>query len=159
MIRTAVISDCGLYRYQLDRVWDTALPVLAVLMLNPSTADGTTDDHTITKLIEFARRLGYGGFVVVNLFAFRATKPADMRAAADPVGPLNDHYIALALHRCPTLLCAWGTNGKNDPREADVRELLRMCGVHTFALRINADGTPAHPLMLPYSCKLERYDT
>lgn len=158
MIRSAVISDCGLYRYSLLRIWDEALPLLAVLMLNPSTADGKTDDHTITKLIEFAKRLGFGGFMVVNLFAFRATKPADMRAAADPVGPLNDNHIGTALLICSVVLCAWGGNAKGDPREADVRQLLRICGISTFALRINADGTPAHPLMLPYSCALQRYD-
>lgn len=157
MIRTAVISECGLYRYSLSRIWDANLPLLAVIMLNPSTADGKKDDHTITKLITFAELHGFGGFIVVNLFAFRATKPTDMKEAADPIGPMNDNHISMALLMCPVVLCAWGSNAKGHPREADIRQLLHLCGVHTVSLRVNKDGTPAHPLMLPYSCNLERY--
>lgn len=154
MNRAALTSYCGTYRYQLIREWDETLPMLCVIMLNPSTADALRDDHTITKLIEFVRRLGFGSINVVNLFAYRATSPKVLKAAGFPVGPDNAHHIISAVSRCAKTLCAWGSNAAGHAQERMVRETLRLCDVRTFALRINSDGTPAHPLMLPYTCTL-----
>lgn len=157
MIRSARISGDQKYRYELSRIWSDRLPVLCTIMLNPSTASEYADDATIRRLIGFCMRFGFGGFVVVNLFAFRATKPAEMLRAADPIGPENNAAIVEALLRCKKVLCAWGSNAAGTQRERDVRDLLRVCGVDTYALRVNRDGTPAHPLMLPYTCVLERF--
>ncbi len=38
---SAVISDCGKFRYRLDRRWADG-PICGFIMLNPSTADGET---------------------------------------------------------------------------------------------------------------------
>lgn len=75
MIRSAVFSPCGTYRYELRRTWESSLPILVTIGLNPSTADGYGDDPTIRKEIGFASRWGYGGIVKVNMFAFRSTDP------------------------------------------------------------------------------------
>lgn len=153
--KDALISPCGEYRYWLSRQWDAALPLLCVVMLNPSTADAREDDHTITKLVEFGRRLGYGGFVVVNLYAYRATHPRDLKAAGLPIGPDNRTHIIDAVERCDfKVLCAWGGNAHNHKQEREVRNMLRAVGADTYALAVNKDGTPAHPLMLPYSSAL-----
>ena len=79
----AVFSPCERYRYKLWRVWDPARPLGCVmfLMLNPSTATDTEDDPTIRRCIGYARSWGYGGLYVGNLFAYRATDPADLRRA------------------------------------------------------------------------------
>ena len=79
-------SPCGVYRYRLERVWAPGA-LLACIMLNPSTATEERNDPTIERCERRARALGFGGLSVVNLFAFRATYPADLRRAADPVGP------------------------------------------------------------------------
>jgi hypothetical protein len=55
MIRTAVISEDGVYRYVLYREWDVQLPTILFIMLNPSTADGDSDDPTIRRVINFAK--------------------------------------------------------------------------------------------------------
>jgi hypothetical protein len=47
VIQSAVISDDGVYRYQLTRTWDPESPELAWIMLNPSTADALADDPTV----------------------------------------------------------------------------------------------------------------
>ncbi|MEG8045721.1 DUF1643 domain-containing protein [Sphingomonas aerolata] len=83
----------GTFRYWLARQRMDGAPRLPIIMLNLSTADAENDDPTIRRCIAFARREGFGGIHVFNLFAFRATSPDDMRAAADPVGPLNDHWF------------------------------------------------------------------
>lgn len=153
-MRDAILSDCGKFRYALYRVWADGLPALVFVMLNPSTADAMQDDPTIRKCIAFAKRLGYGGIAVVNLFAFRATKPADMRSSVDPIGPDNDKHI---VEHCrdwdgmSDVCCAWGGNAKMDsPRVRRVLELIKRAGSVPKALALNADGTPQHPLMLSY---------
>jgi hypothetical protein len=83
-------------------------------MLNPSTADASQDDPTIRRCIGFARQWGCGRLVVLNLFAFRATDPADLKRAADPVGPENrawfDRTLVDDLVGGP-VVCGWGVHG------------------------------------------------
>src|SRR5438309_1547537 len=90
---SATISNCQQYRYRLSRCWDESLPACMFIMLNPSTADAKVDDRTIKRCMAYARAWGYGKLYVGNLFAFRATKPKNMKAASDPVGPNNHHHL------------------------------------------------------------------
>lgn len=142
----ATISDCGLFRYQLGRKWGPG-PIACYIMLNPSTANAEVDDRTIGRCRSFAWREGCGGFVVVNLFAFRATDPKAMKAAADPVGPENDANIRDAI-RCATatggpVIAAWGKDGAYRGRDAAVRASL---GREVQCLGKTKDGHPKHPL-------------
>jgi hypothetical protein len=152
--RSAIISECGLYRYTLGRQW-AAGPPLNFLMLNPSVADATDDDPTIRKCLGFARRWGFPGIVVTNLFAFRATAPADMRRASDPVGPENDDRIVAEAKRAGLVVAAWGTDGGFRGRDRVVKRLLIGAGVTIHAARFTKDGHPWHPLMLPYRFRPE----
>ncbi|TMF61888.1 MAG: DUF1643 domain-containing protein, partial [Chloroflexi bacterium] len=70
-VRGATFSADRRYRYRLWRRWDGARPVVAFVMLNPSTADARRDDPTIRRCIGFAKSWGFGGVEVVNLFAYR----------------------------------------------------------------------------------------
>lgn len=63
---SAIISECGAYRYRLERQWDGEKPNVAFLVLNPSTADASQDDPTIRRCIGFARYWGFGGLIVGN---------------------------------------------------------------------------------------------
>lgn len=152
MQRSAELSHCGLYRYSLTRVWEETLPQACWIMLNPSTADATTDDATIRRCVGFARRWGYGGILVVNLFAYRATYPSDLWRAAeggvDIVGPANDGAIGRATAR-GEVVAAWGSTPKQaQPRVECVLAALRdRCEV--LCLGTTADGSPKHPIRLP----------
>ena len=84
---TAVYSPCEQYRYSLTRVWDNAAPRVMFVMLNPSTATEVQNDPTVERCERRARVLGFGGFRVTNIFAWRATDPRDMRAAQRRTGP------------------------------------------------------------------------
>jgi hypothetical protein len=159
----AVISACGTYRYRLQRRWhSSSRPPLCFVMLNPSTADATIDDPTIRKCVGFADRLGFGAIDVVNLFAYRATDPANLRAAGFPVGPHNDGWIEVAARNARSkggaVVAAWGANARKLPRTSQVLALLKACEVAPQVLQRCSDGTPAHPLMLPYTCKLQPLD-
>lgn len=147
MISTAVISEDGLFRYQLSRAWDARLPMLVFIMLNPSTADESVDDPTIRRCISFAKSLGFGGIRVVNLYAYRATDPRALKAAGWPVGPENDKYIVEAVCDASMAVCAWGANARGQDRANDVLSLISLF-CQPVALALTDDGIPKHPLYL-----------
>ena len=89
----AVFSDCRKYRYALWRMWDENKPLVMIIGLNPSTADETGNDPTITRCISFARSWGYGAVCVTNLFGFRATAPSQLKVYHDPIGKENDAWV------------------------------------------------------------------
>jgi len=148
----ARISLDRVYRYHLWRTWDDDAPRFVVIGLNPSTADETVDDPTIRRCIGFARREGCGGLDMVNLFAFRATDPASMKAASDPIGDANDAVIAAVIttRASDRIVAAWGVHGAFLGRGAAVARTcptLRCFGV-------TKDGHPKHPLYLSSSTPL-----
>lgn len=113
-------------------------------MLNPSTADATQDDATICKCVAYAKRWGYAAIGVGNLFAYRATDPKDMKAAADPIGPANDVALARLASQAGVIIAAWGAHGSYMGRAQAVLKLLPPIQ----ALHITRDGAPGHPLYL-----------
>lgn len=147
------------YRYDLTRIWDRSLSLCVFCMLNPSTADGKTDDATINKCMRFAFLWGFGGIVVVNLFAYRATNPKELRPLPLQVaiGDLNDDFIEVAAGDHGDVICAWGTNGgdaRTLTRAAAVSEMLhRVNFFKPKCLRLTKDGHPWHPLYVPYSAQ------
>ena len=142
---SAGFSDCRRYRYWLSRWWDERREPLVVIGLNPSTADETADDPTIRRCIGYAKAWGHGGLVMLNLFAFRATDPRDMRAATDPVGPANDVTLTTQTEG-RRVLCAWGAHGGHLNRARRVAHLL--AGRDLVCLGRTKDGYPKHPLYL-----------
>jgi len=155
------------WRYTLTRTWNTALPTMVALMINPSDATEDTPDPTITRCIGFARDSGHGRLVVVNAWAYRTPYVRELVAAwkrdgTDIVGPDNDAAI-LAECRAPgaTVVVAWGPPRKVPPllrpRFDQLLGLLRGHGVDLHVLALTDDGYPRHPLMLPASCRPVRW--
>lgn len=130
------------------RRWDAARPALGVVMLNPSTADAARDDPTICRCIAFAQRAGFGATDILNLFAFRATAPTDLRAAPDPVGPDNDAHLDDLFGRETSVLAAWGMHGSYRGRAETVRQMAAARRVRFVCLGQTVKGQPCHPLYL-----------
>lgn len=150
----AIISDCGRYRYRLEREGH-GLGSTAIIMVNPSTADATQDDATIRKLRGFGERNQWGRIIVGNLFAYRATDVRELGKVSDPVGPENDEHLKAILSQVDRVLFAWGPVSKqpkyNRSRWAVVDAFAKGSG--HFPLCIGAPakcGHPKHPLMLGY---------
>ena len=152
----AVISNDHTYRYKLTRQWGRqAGSRVCWIMLNPSTADGLKDDKTISKIMRYSKRWGYHALDVVNLFAFRATDPKRLNNPQYPlqiVGIENDPWIADTVKQADCVIAAWGKHGRLYGREHSVLKLIRDLG-QKYAppvcyLKLNNDGTPAHPLYL-----------
>jgi hypothetical protein len=154
----AQLSACGRYRYTLQRTWERSLPALCFVMLNPSTANASEDDPTIRRCIGLAQDRDFGGIVVVNLFAFRATDPRDLFAAAEPIGPGNDVAIVEATEG-RKVLCAWGAHGGHLTRDEKVIDLLRSNARELFCYGLTRHGKPKHPLYLPANVELQPFGT
>jgi hypothetical protein len=156
--KTATLSDGGTFRYRLGRRWAEGAP-LVFIMLNPSTADADVDDATIRRCIRFAHAHGYPAIDVVNLFAYRATDPKDLRRAGYPVGPENDDHIASAARHAAAVCLAWGAHVAGLERPQVVMPMLWKLGIEPMCLRITRSGYPQHPLMLPADCRLIPFTT
>lgn len=134
----------GPYRYRLWRHWRRDAGAVLFVMLNPSTADAHSDDPTLRRCLSFARRWGYGGVEVVNLFAWRATDPRQLTLAPDPIGPRNDSIVAAAAAAARAVVVAWGAGGALGGRDQVVAALLRQH--QPRCLGVTAAGAPRHPL-------------
>jgi len=145
MKNTAELSDCRSYRYALWRTWDDAKPFVMFVGLNPSTADETTDDPTLTRCINFAKSWGYGGVCMANLFACRATEPSVMKASDDPVGAENNQWLQILAQDAALVIAAWGNDGSYLKRSEQVKAFLP----DMHCLKLNKSGEPAHPLYQP----------
>lgn len=152
---TARLSDCGAYRYELGRRWARG-PSVLFIMLNPSTADATQDDPTIRRCIGFAKSWQMGALGVVNLFALRATDPAALRTAPDPVGPLNDDAIHDAIVSSRVVVAAWGAHAMAAERAAVVAEMAANASRPLCCLGTTKAGHPRHPLYLRRDATLIR---
>lgn len=156
----AVISDCGRYRYRLTRDLSPNPRTATFILLNPSTADATNDDPTIRRCLGFARRWGCGRLAVLNLFAFRATDPSEMKRADDPVGPDNQAWFERTLIddlSIGPVVCGWGVHGEFMEQDRVVLGWLQVLGVQPHALGTTKDGHPRHPLYLPGDAELVRF--
>lgn len=159
---SAIISDCGTYRYELTRPTFRDGPIVSVFMVNPSTADWAVNDATIRKLLGFGKRLGWGELIVGNIFAFRATDINALRTATDPVGPLNHGHLLSIMLRSQMSIVAWGTLGKLPKELRDewrvVANMARALNRKLLCWGTCNDGHPRHPVMIGYDNELIHWD-
>jgi len=153
----AHFSECGRYRYWLTRQTGRPGGEVVFLMLNPSTADASEDDPTIRRCIGFAQREGFGSLLVLNLFALRATDPAELARANDPVGPHNDAVLAAHFAQDFPIVCAWGAHDLARTRWRDVRGACWDRVRPLLCLGTTRDGSPKHPLYLRADTPLQRF--
>lgn len=150
----ATFSECRKYRYALWRIWDAQLPLLMFIGLNPSKADETNKDNTIGKVTKVAEHNGYGGFYMMNLFAVVSKKPEVLKTDPDPLGD-NDGWIEKIALKCKDVVFAWGDFKEARQRAEKIKELFP----NAFALHINKNGSPKHPLYCLDKTKLIPFKT
>lgn len=149
--REAVYSPCERYRYSLTCEWQPVAKRLLYVMLNPSKATELANDPTIERCERRARRLGYGGFRVANLFALRETSPARLKKARRPEGPANADHLLQAVDWADDILASWGVHGAHRGQGAKVETLLRAGGKRLLTLGCTKHGHPRHPLYVSYT--------
>jgi hypothetical protein len=131
------------YRYALWRIWDRSRPFIMFIGLNPSTANETEQDPTITRVMNFARDWGYGGFYMANLFGIVSSKPEVLLTDPDPLGD-NDQWLEKIAAECEKIVFAWGAFKQATKRAEEVKN--RFPGA--YCLKKTKDGHPGHPLYI-----------
>jgi hypothetical protein len=153
----ADFSECRNYRYRLWRIWDTALPKVMFIGLNPSKAGEFNDDPTIRRVVRIAKNLGYGGVYMMNCFAYISTDPKLLK-----INPMskewNDNMLTITASKCADVIFAWGNFEivRETGRDAELIEMFPRAK----ALHINKNGLPKHPLyvrgdVVPVKFKLD----
>jgi hypothetical protein len=159
MITSAHISHDNTMRWELQRIWgygaiDKPWRICLFVMLNPSTADATEDDATIRRCMAFGKAWGYDGVRVVNLVAFRATQPKDMlawflkRSTLELSAHLNYTLTASRAADVAMVCCAFGRVPVRMRKHAETVVDALALRRNVFAIKLNGDGSPAHPLYL-----------
>lgn len=148
------IDYSGKFRYVLYRVWDETKETILWFLLNPSTADESVLDPTLTRCRTFSMMWGYGGFRVINVFAYRATKPKDLRRFKEEyiIGGENNATISKECLITSKIIVGWGNNiCRYKSRLEELDELL--CPFELYSLGVTKTGQPSHPLYLRGDCK------
>ena len=151
----ADFSVDGLYRYQLIRTWDESKPIFTYIGLNPSIANAERNDAHTVRNLKRAIAAGAGGYIAVNLFAWVATSPKDMKSAAEPVGGRNDSAIVDAVTKSKWVLCGWGAHGTHQGRGIEVAKMLRFWREKLYYLEMTKSGHPKHPLYIAANVALK----
>lgn len=149
------------YRYALGDCCGDTHRTLVWCMLNPSTADGFRDDPTSRKVAHFTRSAhrftggpAFGRWLIVNAYAYRATRPHDLwlarlQGGVDIFGPRNADVIRTVSREHDHCVVAWGANIEPDhaPR---MLELLQYgpLKLWTLGAERTKSGQPRHPLYL-----------
>lgn len=141
----AEFSQCGKYRYKLWRIWDYSKPKAMCIGLNPSTANANKNDNTISLLIRMLSDLGYGGFYMMNLFAYISSKPEDLLTCPDPLGD-NDNKLDEVAKQCDSVIACWGNFKQAKQR---IEQVLPQYP-NALCFGVNQNGTPYHPRAMSY---------
>lgn len=142
----AVISPCGLYRYRLWRDLGLGAGRCLFVCLNGSTADATTNDPSVRRMMGFARQWGFRFLDIGNLFGWRSIHPEVLPTIIDPIGPENDEHVLSMASAADRVIVAWGNHGKLHSRGTIMLKMLREYGPPPRCFRITNEGQPEHPL-------------
>ena len=86
---------------------------------------------------------------VVNLFAYRATSPVDLKNAKEPVGLMCDMYLETIAQNAAIVMCGWGNHGNHMGRDMMICHKLEALGITPRCLGVNkTSGQPKHPLYI-----------
>ena len=117
-------------------------------MLNPSVGNETYDDKTIKRLIVFAKKFGYGGFYIGNIFPNVNTKVDDLYLDLSHDKKKNRKHVSSMIGKSESVVYAWGKTIDNPPSWIDKIVAKPLC------FGFNKNGTPKHPLYLSKSTSL-----
>lgn len=155
----AVLSEDRLYRYALIRPLSMFGGRAVWVLHNPSTADADEDDPTIRRVTKFTLREELGTLIVVNLFAFRATKPAVLKRQEHPLGAENLETVTRMVKTADRVVVAWGALDGKLLKNGGTRmiEAVKGCGKKLECLGTTFGGHPRHPLYVKGIQQLEEW--
>ena len=151
------------YRYILGTKGKNPLICIGI---NPSTAEPDNLDNTLKSVERIALGNGFDSFIMFNVYAQRATRPADMERERNELlhrENMAAFAYALSLSEAPAVWAAWGTVIEQRPYlplcVRDMVELGNRYGARWFTAGARSKkGHPHHPLYLRKDSVLEPFD-
>lgn len=147
----AKFSECRGFRKYLWRIWDKEKPMVMFIGLNPSTANETGNDKTISRLIGFARSMNFGGMYMTNLFERVDKNPSGLKGYLDFISENENLFNIRKL--CDKVVFCWGAFKVAKQRAEEVIKLFP----DAYCFGFNDDGTPKHPLFLRADTQLVKF--
>ena len=151
------------YRYILGTRGQKPLICIGV---NPSTAEPDNLDNTLKSVRRIAAHNGFDSFIMFNVYAQRATRPADMdKERSETLHRANmeafDYILSLSEH--PAVWAAWGSIIEQRPYlKACVQDMIALGEDHGAvwysAGKRSVKGHPHHPLYLRKDSLLDPFD-
>lgn len=149
-------------RFALGEIKDNPIICFGV---NPSTATDLVFDRTINKIRSFAKIYGFDSWLMLNLYAQRATNPDDLHEQINE--DLHTTHLEiikniLLQYDNLTIIAAWGNL-------ITKRKYLNQCLKDIVAIlpnnvewksigEVSKVGHPKHPLYLSYTTPLLDFD-
>lgn len=151
------------YRYLLGTRGERPLLCIGV---NPSTARPGALDNTLKSVERVALANGFDSFIMLNVYAQRATRPADMERELNPAlhrENLAAFAYALSLAPDKAVWAAWGAVIEQRPYLPqcvyDMVEIGGRYGARWYTAGVRSKkGHPHHPLYLRRDSPLEHFD-
>lgn len=153
------------YRYILGTRGENPLICYGI---NPSTAAPDALDNTLKSAERIALHNGFDSFIMLNVYAQRATDPDDMERHFNAhLHEENKKAFQYALTLCkgerPTVWAAWGNIvEKRKYLNHCLSEIIEIGNAHNAkwvsAGKISVKGHPHHPLYLKKDSPLDLFD-
>lgn len=155
-------GDENEFRFSLTKEGNKKLVVSGV---NPSTANEQTADLTITKVMGFADRNGFDGFIMLNLYPQRCTNPADLDKEIDEeLHRQNLEEIRLSVYNIerPVILLGFGDTIHLRPYlKRCLKEIVNILATYNPQWKnvgtLTKNGNPRHLSRVSYD-KLSNFD-
>ena len=132
--------------------------------VNPSTAEPNKLDPTLRLVKGWANRLGYDGWIMLNLYPQRATNPNDLHEGCRiPLMEQNLRHWNIIFHKYNwvTVWAAWGTLIEKrcylKGWLENYANIVDECRWITIGKLSNA-GHPHHPLYLPRTSEVAPFN-
>jgi hypothetical protein len=142
------------------------MKTLIVVGLNPSTANEEKPDLTLSKVMGFAKRNNYDGFVMLNLYPKRATDPSDLPKIENIEELIqNNNEIKSLLEEFESfdILASWGENiSRRIYLKKSLIEISKIVEKNNGKWKkigeLTKSGHPRHPSRVAYSEKLNEFN-
>jgi hypothetical protein len=166
MKRSAKFSKDRRKRFELIRDWQDEIPsrelrTVNFIMLNPSVADATNDDRTVTKCVGFGRRWGFTRVVITNLIPVVSKDPRKLPSWFG-IDIQNKNVLIRWIKRADLIVAAWGSQPKAVTGRIALTEHVRfvqsLAPVRFHCIGITKSGSPRHPSRASYTERPELWE-
>jgi len=140
---------------------------LICIGVNPSTAEPNNLDPTLRNVRNWSKRLGYDGWIMLNLYPQRATNPNELHYKCRLVEYRNRNISAIfKIAHTEKKLAIWAAWGTLIEKRKYLKDCLRDLWYQFPAYQHNwitigplsKKGHPHHPLYLSRKSQVSKFD-